>query len=88
MLDILRKRSLWDYEQGPGMTRWMGRLYGASTREKSMFSGSIPALVTPFRDGAIDEDAFRRLVDWQIENGSKALVPCGTTGEAPTISSE
>ena len=51
-----------------------------------MFSGSIPALVTPFRDGAVDEKAFRRLVDWQIENGSSALVPCGTTGEASTLS--
>jgi 4-hydroxy-tetrahydrodipicolinate synthase len=53
-----------------------------------MFSGSIPALVTPFCDGAFDEAAFRRLVDWQIENGSKALVPCGTTGEAATLSFE
>jgi 4-hydroxy-tetrahydrodipicolinate synthase len=51
-----------------------------------MFSGSIPALVTPFRDGTFDEAAFRRLVDWQIENGSSALVPCGTTGEASTLS--
>lgn len=51
-----------------------------------MFSGSIPALVTPFRDGAFDEPAFRRLVDWLIENGSSALVPCGTTGESPTLS--
>ncbi|HVR91279.1 MAG TPA: 4-hydroxy-tetrahydrodipicolinate synthase [Novosphingobium sp.] len=51
-----------------------------------MFSGSIPALVTPFRDGAFDEKAFRKLVDWQIENGSAALVPCGTTGEASTLS--
>lgn len=50
-----------------------------------MFSGSIPALVTPFRDGSVDEEAFRRLIDWQIENGSKALVPCGTTGEASTL---
>lgn len=50
-----------------------------------MFSGSIPALVTPFRDGGVDEEAFRRLIDWQIENGSKALVPCGTTGEASTL---
>ena len=53
-----------------------------------MFSGSIPALVTPFKDGAIDEAAFRRLIDWQIEEGSSALVPCGTTGEAPTLSNE
>lgn len=51
-----------------------------------MFSGSIPALVTPFRDGAFDERAFRRLVDWQIDHGSSALVPCGTTGEASTLS--
>lgn len=53
-----------------------------------MFSGSIPALVTPFRDGAFDETAFRRLVDWQIEQGSSALVPCGTTGESATMSIE
>jgi 4-hydroxy-tetrahydrodipicolinate synthase len=53
-----------------------------------MFSGSIPALVTPFRDGAIDFDAFAALVDWQIASGSSALVPCGTTGEAPTLSIE
>lgn len=51
-----------------------------------MFSGSIPALVTPFRDGSFDEAAFRRLVEWQVECGSSALVPCGTTGESPTLS--
>ncbi len=51
-----------------------------------MFSGSIPALVTPFRGGEIDEDAFAALVDWQIECGSSALVPCGTTGESATLS--
>lgn len=50
-----------------------------------MFSGSIPALVTPFRDGSLDEAAFRRFVDWQIDNGSSALVPCGTTGESATL---
>ncbi len=50
-----------------------------------MFSGSIPALVTPFRDGALDETAFRRFIDWQIDNGSSALVPCGTTGESATL---
>lgn len=51
-----------------------------------MFSGSIPALVTPFRDdGAVDEAAFRALVDWQIAEGSSALVACGTTGEAATL---
>ena len=51
-----------------------------------MFTGSIPALATPFRDGAFDEVAYRKLIDWQIENGSKGLVPCGTTGEASTLS--
>lgn len=50
-----------------------------------MFSGSIPALATPMRDGKVDESAFRRFVDWQIENGSSALVPCGTTGESSTL---
>ena len=50
-----------------------------------MFSGSIPALVTPFRGEAFDEAAFRRFVDWQIESGSSALVPCGTTGESATL---
>lgn len=53
-----------------------------------MFSGSIPALATPFRDGQFDEPAFRKLIDWQIENGSNGLVPCGTTGEASTLSNE
>lgn len=51
-----------------------------------MFSGSIPALVTPFRDGKLDEAAFRALVDWQIAENSAALVPCGTTGESATMS--
>lgn len=50
-----------------------------------MFSGSIPALVTPFRDGRLDESAFRALVEWQIAEGSSALVPCGTTGESATL---
>ena len=52
-----------------------------------MFSGSIPALVTPFAaDGAFAEDAFRALVEWQITEGSAGLVPVGTTGEAATLS--
>ncbi len=50
-----------------------------------MFSGSIPALVTPFRGGSFDEAVFRRLIDWQIDNGTSALVPCGTTGESATL---
>lgn len=54
----------------------------------TMFSGSIPALVTPFRDGEFAADAYRAFVDWQIEQGSAALVPCGTTGEAATMPKE
>lgn len=53
-----------------------------------MFRGSIPALVTPFRDESIDEKQFRALVEWQIAEGSSALVPCGTTGESATMSIE
>ena len=49
-------------------------------------SGSIPALVTPFRDEAFDEAAFRSFVEWQISEGSHGLVPCGTTGESATMS--
>jgi 4-hydroxy-tetrahydrodipicolinate synthase len=50
-----------------------------------MFRGSIVALITPFRDGAFDESAYRALIDWQIDEGTDALVPCGTTGESPTL---
>jgi len=48
--------------------------------------GSLTALVTPFKDGALDEEAFRAHVNWQLENGTKGLVPVGTTGESPTLS--
>lgn len=50
------------------------------------FTGSLPALVTPFKGGKIDEAALRGLVNWQIESGSSGLVPVGTTGESPTLS--
>ena len=53
-----------------------------------MFKGSIPALVTPMRNGSLDEDAFRAFVEWQIAEGSHGLVPVGTTGESPTLSHE
>lgn len=58
----------------------------ALARER--IKGSIPALITPLRNGAVDEAAFRKLVSWQIAEGSYGLVPCGTTGESPTLSHE
>lgn len=51
-----------------------------------MFTGSITALITPFKDGMLDIPAFDNLVEWQIEQGVHGLVPCGTTGESPTLS--
>ena len=51
-----------------------------------MFFGSIPALVTPFSGGRVAEDTFREHIEWQIAEGSSALVPCGTTGESATLS--
>jgi 4-hydroxy-tetrahydrodipicolinate synthase len=51
-----------------------------------MFTGSFTALITPFRNGDLDEPAFRRLVEWQIGEGTHGLVPVGTTGESPTLS--
>ncbi len=53
-----------------------------------MFKGSLPALVTPFKGGAVDFDALKRLVNWQIAEGSNGLVPVGTTGESPTLTHE
>ncbi|MGA0539458.1 4-hydroxy-tetrahydrodipicolinate synthase [Neotabrizicola sp. VNH66] len=53
-----------------------------------MIQGSIPALVTPFKNGELDMDTLKKLVDWQIEQGSTGLVPVGTTGESPTLSHE
>jgi 4-hydroxy-tetrahydrodipicolinate synthase len=51
-----------------------------------MFKGSFTALITPFRNGQLDEQAFRRIVEWQISEGTHGLVPVGTTGESPTLS--
>jgi len=50
-----------------------------------MFRGTYTAIVTPFRDGALDEPAFTRLIEWQIESGITGIVPVGTTGESPTL---
>ena len=55
---------------------------------KTNFRGSFTALVTPFKNGSVDERAFRELVDWQIAEGTNGLVPVGTTGESPTLSHE
>ena len=51
-----------------------------------MFKGSMPALITPFTNGEVDAKAFQDFVEWQISEGSHGLVPCGTTGESPTLS--
>ncbi|WP_406645847.1 4-hydroxy-tetrahydrodipicolinate synthase [Aliisedimentitalea scapharcae] len=53
-----------------------------------MFKGSMPALVTPFRNGELDLETLKRLVEWQIAEGSTGLVPVGTTGESPTLTHE
>jgi 4-hydroxy-tetrahydrodipicolinate synthase len=68
-----------------------GAAKGERKREmekRAKFHGSMPALVTPFKDGKFDEPAFRALVDWQISAGSHGLVPVGTTGESPTLTHE
>ncbi len=53
---------------------------------REAIKGAIVAIVTPFKDGAIDEDAYRRLIDWHIKSGTHAIVPVGTTGESATLS--
>src|SRR5262245_36429133 len=58
----------------------------APDREQPMFKGSFTALITPFKGGQVDDTAFERLVEWQIEEGTHGLVPVGTTGECPTLS--
>ena len=52
------------------------------------FTGAITALITPFRDGAVDEEALVRFVEFQLEQGIHGLVPCGTTGESPALTTE
>jgi len=53
-----------------------------------MFKGSIVAIITPFKDGKVDEESYRQLIEFQIENGTSAIVPCGTTGESATLNVE
>jgi 4-hydroxy-tetrahydrodipicolinate synthase len=83
MLDILQSRSLSASEHGQFVhrkTRYRG--------DKFMFFGSIPALVTPFSGGRVAEATFAEFVEWQIAEGSNALVPCGTTGEVATLNAD
>jgi len=58
---------------------------GGATMAKRVFQGSLVALVTPFRDGKVDEAKLKELVEFQIAGGTNAIVPCGTTGESPTL---
>ncbi len=51
-----------------------------------MFNGALSAIVTPFRDGVVDEPALRELIEWQIQHGVDGIVPCGSTGESATLS--
>src|SRR5882762_843217 len=69
-------------------TPWAGviRRREPSMTAKTSFRGSFTALVTPFKNGSVDEKMFRDLVDWQIAEGTNGLVPVGTTGESPTLS--
>jgi 4-hydroxy-tetrahydrodipicolinate synthase len=61
---------------------------GRTMVAKTSFRGSITALVTPFKNGSLDESSFRELIEWQIAEGTGGLVPVGTTGESPTLSHE
>lgn len=53
-----------------------------------MFQGSMTALITPFKNGTVDEKSFQAFVDWQIKEGTEVVVPCGTTGKSATMSHE
>ena len=56
--------------------------------KQPLFTGCGVAIVTPFHGGCVDYEAFRRLVNWQIKNGTDAIIVCGTTGEAATLTHE
>src|SRR6185369_17066378 len=76
-------RTRYEVRFGQGPNR---RLGGSFMAAKTNFRGSFTALVTPFKNGSLDEAAFRGLVNWQISEGTNGLVPVGTTGESPTLS--
>ena len=52
------------------------------------YQGSYCALITPFKNGSVDKDSFKNIIKWHIKNGTKGIIPCGTTGESPTLSHE
>jgi len=83
MLDIVQSRSLSGREHQPDYPPKTPREGG-----KFMIFGSIPALVTPFSGNCVAEDSLREFVEWQIAEGSNALVPCGTTGEVATLDAD
>src|SRR5258705_1046581 len=78
-----RRQTRYEVRSSSDNTRKCGR---KSMAAKTKFRGSFTALVTPFKNGSLDEAAFRSLVDWQIAEGTHGLVPVGTTGESPTVS--
>src|SRR5258708_16165312 len=67
---------------------WGPMLKITGKSEEAMFTGSLVALITPFKNGSVDEKGFEKFVAWQIKEGTDGLVPCGTTGESPTLSTE
>lgn len=70
----------------PTISSPAGRLTRANSRADCGFKGSIVAIATPFNDGGVDEAKLKELVEFQIKNGTSGIVPCGTTGESPTLS--
>jgi len=84
----VKKRSLETKSKSALFTRLLKRAYTTALRKTNMIRGSITALVTPFKDGRVDEQAFQDFVEWQIASGTHGLVPCGTTGESATLTDE
>jgi hypothetical protein len=68
------------------MRQWKIAMPTSPASVAGRIKGSLTALITPMKDGKLDEAAFRKLVSWQIAEGTQGLVPCGTTGESPTLS--
>src|SRR5262249_29225896 len=81
-----RRRSGFDRRRAFAGDRRICLLRECAMAAKTGFRGSFTALVTPFKNGSLDEKAYRDLIEWQIAEGTKGLVPVGTTGESPTLS--